>query len=224
MALLMKGQSMGVGGRRDGFTLAELIVASVVTTVALLGINGLFFHAMDVEARSSVRWTDGDTSEAVLDRLATTIESATNLPDIKTIVVNRGADGSGWLICQTPIRRVQYHWRKDEDDGKYTLTMQVKAFAGTRDLTTAAPPDEEAQSREKWDAVPAMIIASALEEVSVQARPLGKDAKTKDGCYEGPSGKVAIHLKVIAGGQTASGIVLPRCDANPQDSQEGDNG
>jgi len=199
-------------------------VASVVTTVALLGINGLFFHAMDVEARSSVRWADIDTAEAVLDRLAATIESVTNLPDIKTIVVNRGADGSGWLICQTPIRRVQYHWWKDEDDGKYALTMQVKAFAGTRDLTTAAPPDEEAQSREKWDSIPAVTIARGLEEVSVSAKPLGKAAGTGNGRYEGPAGKVAIHLKVIAGGQTASGIVLPRCDANPQDSQEGDNG
>ena len=199
-------------------------MASVVTTVALLGINGLFFHAMDVEARSSVRWADIDTAEAVLDRLAATIESVTNLPDIKTIVVNRGADGSGWLICQTPIRRVQYHWWKDEDDGKYALTMQVKAFAGTRDLTTAAPPDEEAQSREKWDSIPAVTIARGLEEVSVSAKPLGKAAGTGNGRYEGPAGKVAIHLKVIAGGQTASGIVLPRCDANPQDSQEGDNG
>lgn len=210
--------------KRDGFTLAELLVASVVATVALLCIHGLFFHALDVEARSAVRWTESDTAEAVVARLAVTLEATVNLSNVKTLVIDRGAERDGWLICQTPTQRVRYRWQKDEDDGKYTLTMQAKPFAGTKELTKGALPDEDAQAGENWDSIPAVTIAKGLEEVSVQARPLSKASQTRDGRYEGPAGKVAIRLKVSSGGQTARRIVIPRCDANTEESQEGDNG
>jgi prepilin-type N-terminal cleavage/methylation domain-containing protein len=212
-----------VAGKR-AFTLAELLVASVVMTVALLGIHSLLFRAMDVEGRASVRWYANDSAEAVLDQFSRTLETAINFPSIQTLVIEAGVERDGSLICQTPSQRVRYCWQKDKSSGKYTLTRQTKPFAGSRDLTKDAVPEESKEGKEIWDTIPPVTVAQGLDAISVKVRPLVEDMPRKDLGYEGMVGKIAIELQVTVENQMRQRTIIPRCGANTQGDEEGDHG
>jgi len=205
--------------RRGGFTLAELLVASVVTSVALLGIDGLFFHALEVEARSSSRWSAGDRVEAVAAGLTSALESAVNQSGVRTLVVGRVGDRGGYMICQTPSGRLRYAWRRDPSDGTHALTLQTKLFSGTHDVTIGGASGEGVGEQEKWDSIPAQTVAKGLEDFSMTVHPLDRASGGGDGGYAGPVGAVAVDIRLAFGGQTVGYTVIPRCQGG--DAGEG---
>ena len=210
----------GIYRRRGGFTLAELLVASVVMSVALLGIDGIFFHALEVEARSTSRWSAGDQVEAVAAGLTTALGSAVNQTGVQALVVGRLEDRGGWMICQTPSGRLRYAWRKDSADGAYVLTLQTKLFSGTHDVTIGAVSQEDSGQQEKWDSIPAQTVAKDLEDCSMTVRPVDQATASGDGTYSGPVGSVAVDIHLSFAGQSVGYTVIPRCQGG--DMGEGD--
>lgn len=71
--------TFGVRAGRGGFTLAELLVASVVLSMTLLGVYALFSQAMRAEGATAVRWRHRGAAEAVVAHLAGAFEEAMNL-------------------------------------------------------------------------------------------------------------------------------------------------
>ncbi len=194
---------------RSAFTLAELLVASVVMTTALLGVNALFQHAMGAEAQATIRWNERASAQAVAAHLAETVENVVNIPEISTLKIESYAEDAGLLICQVGLKRNRYSWSMDVSGTGLSLMLQTMVFGGTANLTIS-PDLDEADHERAWDRIPAKVIATHLKSISVQSKLLEDSSTDWHDRWEGRSGKVAIKIEVQVGNQTAEQIIVPR--------------
>ncbi len=206
MGVLVKGFTPQ--NNRSAFTLAELLVASVVMTTALLGVNALFQQAMGVEAQAAIRWNAHASAQAVAAHLAEAVEDIVNIPGMSALKVEVNTEG-GVLICQSGLERRRYTWGMDGSETAFSLKCQTMLFSGTANLTVDLEIDEIGKEK-AWDGIAANVIATRLKGISVQVKPL-KDRSTdwKDR-WEGRSGKVAVRIEVQVGDHTEERIILPR--------------
>ena len=68
-----------------GFTIVEFITAMTVTSIALLGVYGVFRHAMALSGELNARWQARHRAEAVARQMAGTLQRCVNLPDTVAI-------------------------------------------------------------------------------------------------------------------------------------------
>ena len=194
-----------------GFTLAEFLVASVIMSAVLLGLNAVFQQTMDVEGRTTVRWNDRAAAEAVSSHLAETVEHCVNLPTIPALVIKSEDESSGYLICQAGLQRRRYQWSTDYTKGGCAVELQVMILGGTRNLTFGGEQEETQNSA--WGQVNAVRIGNGLKRILVRVKPLEDlSAEWKDR-WEGNVGRIAVQIQVEAGDQTVERIVVPRASA-----------
>ena len=205
----------GIRIRCGGFTLAELLVGSVVLSMTLLGVYALFWQAMRAEGVTALRWRYRSAAEGIVAHLADAVEQAVNLPQRPTFVAEAGGE-EGALICQTHLQRRRYHWRGDDDARGLALSMQARPFAGTRDLSQGAIANQPdgAPPVEQWDHVASRRIADGVEQIVVRFRPVNEaNAQWRDN-WEGRAGDVVIWIQVVVGGQLAERVIFPRANGN----------
>jgi len=196
------------GGR--AFTLAELLVASVVMSTALLGVNALFRHALDTEGRAAVRWHDRAAADRVAAHLAEAMAQSINLPEIPALVAESDSETDGWLVCQVGLERRRYRWRVVDGGPHCVLELQKMIVAGTRNLSQEAVGREETTSKQLWDRIGATVIASRLDGLSVRFKSLEAEAATWQSGWDGPVGQVIALIRVTVGDETVERAVHPR--------------
>ena len=131
--------------RRRGFTVGELIVACVVTSVVLGGVYSAFYQSVRVEARSTLRMGEIATATAVISELTSAVANAVILSGSGPIRGSfRGQEDGGSLTCKASIvarsgsrprvvvQRMRYRWEKQETGDGIVLTFQSLPFAGTK--------------------------------------------------------------------------------------------
>jgi prepilin-type N-terminal cleavage/methylation domain-containing protein len=212
-------------GTQRGFTLVELVVAAVITSIALLGVYATFVAAANVEARTTARWEHRSAARAVADHIGGTIEGAVNLPGLATISGSPDGAGGYTLECVTqprgasgaPLLRRRYRWGATPSAGPAStnglqLQVQTLPYAGTKNLTApgagAAPAAEDV-----WAAMPPLTIASGLSSIEVTYRRAANPEAEWQNHFAGPAGRVAVRVVVRCGGETAERVFVPKTNA-----------
>lgn len=194
-----------------GFTLTELLVACMVMTTALLGVNALFRHAMNAEAQATLRWYERSIAQSVADHLAETIENVVNIPNVQTIKLETNTRG-GSLVCQTPSERKRYRWGTNGSESDYYLQLQAMIFAGTQNLDLEAGTNDSVAERQ-WDRISSTVIANGLKKLSIRVKLLDGSSSGWKERWEGLSGKVTVQIQSQVGNQTVERIVTPQASS-----------
>lgn len=199
----------------QGFTLVELMVASLITTTALLGIYSTFRQALVVEQQSRRYWDGQRAAEAVTDHLAQALQNCLNLPEIPALT-----GSANQMVCFTESGQQagqqydRYFWDSaGESEGQLTLYRQTMRYAGSKNLMLAAG-DEELSEEQMWLSVPVQVIATRIDEIRLQYRDLSQANASWQDQWQGPVGKVAIKIIVRCQEQLSQRIVVPRVNAS----------
>ena len=212
------------GWRTGGFTLMEVLVASVVISVALLGVYALLQHALAAESRSAKEWRAHGQAQTLAAELADAIEQAVKTERIPALVAMADPSGSGdrLLTCMTnpssagggyELRR--YRWRPGADaDHPGRLELQVMRYAGSVNLTDkTAAADESSEdaslSEEAWGRVPATVIGHDVDALTVEFRSVGKRAAGWTSQWRG-SAPVTARVRVTIGDRSEEVVVTPK--------------
>lgn len=209
--------------RRAGFTLPEMLVASVVVTVALTGIHVLLFRALDTEAIASRRWNDRDLAEAAASRIAESLTFTTRAPEgLRSLAMEDPSPDGGAVICQTPPARLRLSWQRGASQEQYDLYLRSKPFAGSKDLSIGSVA-EDAHGPEQWDHVPKVLIATGLADVRVELDRATENAPDANTASEGGQ-TVAVSIYVASGTQVARRVVVLSSNlVDGGSGQEGDH-
>lgn len=194
-----------------GFTLTELLIASVVVSTALTGIYALFRHAMGVEAKIALKWNEQNAAMTILDHLSETIIDVINLPNTKTIYLSSNSEG-GVLICQTVTQRSRYRWYRKDEEKNFTLELQTILFSGEKSISLGVDWNGE-DSQGVWDNVAATIIGQNIQNISLSCCSLKETSCNWKDSWNDMSGKVAFRLEIGVGSQVVSRTIIPKADA-----------
>jgi type II secretory pathway component PulJ len=201
-----------VGRKRSkGFTLAELLMAGFVISVALLGVYSLFQQTMDVQAKMTLGMYHRSRAEEVVDYFADVLERCINLKDIDTIQ-SGGGDSEGFLeltalskgfSVRQCVNRQRITWQPTPEQKGYTVRSQAMMYAGKANITF---PDA---SQAQWERLPATELFSQIDALEIEFRETDKPAGSWRREYKGPVGGIAIRVQAASGDQMAQRIVIP---------------
>ena len=204
--------------RAGGFTIVEMLVASVVTTTALLGVYQLCSHALEAESRTAVQWNDLEAARSVADVFERALVSCVRLEGIDALAAQPSGDGGRELVCQTSDCRVRLSWTGGGPAAiGVRVSRQEMAFAGSQNLSLAEgihPVGVEA-----WRMTPAETIATNIDEISVQFRPAVEQSKPWAADWKPSDDQdVLAWTQVRRGEQTADRMVWIRATGALTDS------
>jgi len=213
--------------RGFGFTIVELLVASVVMSVALLGVYSIFAQAMQVQSQTSVRWNEQAAAEAMVAHFADVLERCVNLPEVPALVAGPDSAGEGYFLtcCATSgrggssdpldrggIQRRRYRWGfGSEEDRAGTIEVQTLSLAGTK-IVSVWGEMEGGTEEEIWSRVPATVVGRRVGSLSVLYRKCNDPQSTWQDHWRGNAGEVAIWIRVGVGGETVERLVVPQAD------------
>ena len=158
---------------RGAFTAVELLVATVIMAVVVLGVYGVFRQALANEQAVSSRWRDRQGAVVVADYLAQSIENGVSLSDVPAVQGGPVDGGEGFeLICltsgQAGAERRRFSWGDVEDSG--VLLQQTLRMAGAADVSSPLSSGEELTDAERWAGAPREVVAQGLTAFRVRYR------------------------------------------------------
>lgn len=193
-----------------GFTLAELIVASVVMSTALLGVTALFQQAMRAEKRISIAWGQNSLARPIVEALVESLESTINLPEYPSINVQSDGSKSGWLICQTPLERRRYRWYEDPAGSGLILELQVMPFSGSSPLVTGVNLDD-LDLPSTWGPIKPSLIGKGITDIEVKFKPFGRTQATNwQSTWKGRAGEAIAQISITVGEQKVVKFLAPK--------------
>jgi len=202
------------GRGRHAFTLLEMLVASFILVIALLGIYEMYEQAVLAEATTTKMLVDSASSAAVADRLAADIETAVDLARVPGVAGGAVAGTTGHqMIClhtapRGALRMDRYSWEPPKDPASPSkLMMQEMIWCGTRDIDSARS-DENDIASPPWDRIPKTQIAE-VSALAVQYQPAGILSKPSEK-WNGPAAGVLVAVRVTIGNETVTRIAAPR--------------
>ncbi|MGE5608216.1 MAG: type II secretion system protein [Bacillota bacterium] len=206
-----------------GFTLAELLVANAVVTIALLGVYGLFRQVLEVEKAGAKRWEDEAAAEAIVDHLAEAMRNVVNLPGKSAITAEPDGNGGAAISCftQTPmywgrpvrhagVSRRRYAWQGGQDAAQQgQLEVRLQTYGGRKNLDPAAI-EEESSDAAVWAQTPPVAIGRPVDEIAVVFR--GADEANGEWQDRGnwQAGQVVVRIRVRVGESVVEWVVMPR--------------
>ena len=206
-----------------GFTIAEMLVATVITSVALVAVYAVFQQAVTVETRVSRALRDRASARSVVDHLAVALEHAINLGELSGTecsgqgesdgVLELTVSGSSYLgpdPVRSSLQRRRYSWTSGSyaDGVGITLTLQIQPYAGTKNVTPAGEI-AEMQPEQIWPMVAQQVIARRISSISLMSRPI-KGGGDWEPAWKKPAGEVVIRIRVGVGDQMVERVVAAR--------------
>lgn len=222
-------------GPLHGFTLVELVVASVITTTALLGVYTLLQQSLEAETRAETRWRSRTQAELTASLLVSVLEQGVNLSDEPTVRAGSSPDGAGRLICLSAAKVhttgnrlsggfqwMRFEWGQSKEtslgDSQHAvsakgivLKMQSVAAAGS---VVLSPSREQAQTPGEprfWTNATPIVLANGLDALEVQFQEI--NGSGWENSFEGSVGSVMIRIRAKVGEEMVEKIVVPRVNA-----------
>lgn len=197
-----------------GFTLVELLTASVVMGFTLLAVYTVFRQALVVEQNLTSNWRDRASAEQVAEHLAESIERIVILPEISPLRMDKAKDGEGRELLLTVLNDSgsvewrRYHWGLG-DDATGRLFLQRRPFAGSQELTHDVS-FEDLSPAQQWERIDATVIAEDLDHISVQARMAGDQQGKWKEKWNGLQGALMVRIRVRVDGKMVERLVGTR--------------
>lgn len=210
-------------GHPPGFTIVELMVASSVLTIALLGVYSIFHQAQHVEGRSSVRWQQQAAAEAVAEHLAQTLERTVNLSSsMPTLNAGPDEDGTHYqLTCvvgsapglyatgyRPTIQWHRYRWPLERDEDGMSVSRQTTLWNGAVNVT-AEQSGGALGDADPWAGTRSHVVASQVQGITLRFRRASDPEAQWRGRWSGPVGDVVIRIQVRVGQARAQRTVVP---------------
>jgi prepilin-type N-terminal cleavage/methylation domain-containing protein len=205
----------------QGFTFVELLVATVVMSMTLLGAYVVFGQATATERMISIRWRERAAAEAVADHLAHVIERCVMIGQTPPLVArDLGDDGHELLIVYAgaggprsqpadhAMQRRRYSWGSDRASPGGHVQLQVMVLAGSLNLTL---DDRQRQLPEvqQWDLIPAAIIGQGIDNLSLSYRAQGSSRSRWTTEWDDPERLPLVRIEVQIGQQFVERVVSP---------------
>lgn len=233
----------------QGFTLVELMVASVIVSVALLGVFSLVRQASEVEARSHLVWRSRGPANAMADHLESALEHAVVSGDLGGGGIQAQPDGNGGYRLRLLVAGAVYDHTPGEPEGgtrwlEYRWYPELKDENAAGDASSLSADDSLAYRVELRSALLAgdtllnRDVSSrgndAANEVDwdrIEPIVLAREFKSVELAfrsvaegqwqprYEGSPGTVIARLRIRAGDETIERIIYPR--VSPSDDGGG---
>lgn len=181
-----------VAKQRTAFTIVEIIVASQIVSIALLGVYGLLRQASHTHAESAAEWESRHHVAVVLEHLCSSVESSMWVGDLPAIEALKLEDRDGWSLTCTAFRgsgrrpgnlgsglfRIRYEFRADTAQGG-VLEMRSRKYAGSKDLSV--PPNAKpVEERMLWETIEPIVIAEGIDEISIHYRRADSEGNWQD--------------------------------------------
>ena len=237
-ALPREDSTSGVDMRQaTGFTLVELMVASSIMIVALVGVYSVFQQALEVEERTAIRWKQRAAAGAVVDHLAEVTERCVNLSaDEPAIEGGRQSDGSYTLTCTvaswlgassgtepTSLQRRRYRWGFEAHDRTGSLELKALEYSGSSNLTPlpGAPDLAGLDEEQVWSLTNPVVIGTGLSALSVEYRRADDPEATWADHWDEPAGQVAVRIRATVGERMVERVVVPMVNGAVLSGSEG---
>ena len=228
MRLVIKQQGHGNRHeRREGFTIAELLVASVATGMVFVAVYSIFVQAIGAEATTTLRWQGRCAAESIVSHIAETLAQAVNIPETAAIQGGtNGSDGESFLKCTVggralaggnvsgmSVSRVRYSWNfQDVNQDSESISLQKIQYAGTKIITPIAGADQMGED-ELWASLPPITIGTHLSGISILYKNAEDPEASWQDSWNGPAENVAIRIRVNVDNQIAEKIVIPQTNS-----------
>lgn len=212
--------------RRNGFTLAELVVASTVTAICLAGVYGVLARSLAMESRQAAEHQGRQTAKAIADGMAYAIEHSVQIrggiaggqeKDRPTCFLSCYVSGlRGDSLPQAgAMHRRYYRWNFPAESGlggKVELRTILQAGDEALLPPVGGEVDVEGDEPAWWDAIVPVIVGEGATSVSVQYR----DASEAEVNWSDSPPKtqwMVARVSVTVGGQTVERVVSPGANA-----------
>lgn len=209
---------------RLGFTMVELLVATVVMSFTLLGVYTVFRQSLFLEESVTSRWRDRAEASVVADYLADHFEQAIRLDSYPLIRGGPIENEPGQeLLCTVSggrpglsnptaaaIQRYRFAWGgNDKLEGQ--LDMQAIPFAGTTDLgLPEGTEDQEFSDTQRWALVPPIKIAEGIDSIQITYRPVDNPEADWKNRWASSDSLPLVRIRVRTGQYTAERFVVPK--------------
>jgi prepilin-type N-terminal cleavage/methylation domain-containing protein len=201
---------------RYGFTLVELIVAMVVSSMLMLCVYGLFSQVVSGEARLTVESQQRAVVRSIADLLEESLTTAIKVPPLQSLEggpISESKEVAVSVTCvaqrypdSTQLEWRSFRWGPPQEGKTMSLRMKKLVYAGKRLISRPSGAQDEVSARRM---TPYVTVAAGISELSLEYLDLHSAAgKWEDHC-DGAVGNVAVRLHVRVGAETDDRIIVP---------------
>lgn len=210
-----------------GFTLVEMVVASVVMSICLIGFYSFVKQPLSAETEITRKHQAQQLAAAVVNQMADSMEQALCLPDAPTFSAGTDSQGHHELTCvasgpplpeQPNIQLNRYTWGPSADQDGIEVRMQRRLFFGSKEVSAGQKDQLDADN---WQSITPQLVGQGLSKFSVQFRPLAQSGDQWLDRWSGASGQVAIRVHAEVADQAVERIVVPPVNAPFAKSDKG---
>jgi prepilin-type N-terminal cleavage/methylation domain-containing protein len=199
-----------------GFTVVELIVATVVMAIALLGVQATFNHLMEVEANKSVAWSDQAQVGAVADYFEQIIEQATPVHGFSAIqadtheLVCLAIPAASRSVPAIEGTTAMYRLRWGDQVAEAGTIEQQRVLLSGDQIISPRNPDIAVDDPAFWQQYASSLVASGVSSIGLRFRAIGApdDVPWTDK-WAGNPGSIEVRISVRIGTVSAQRRVFP---------------
>lgn len=219
-----RAQYSTTGRARYGFTMVELLVATVVMSFTLLGVYTVFRQSLLVEESVTSSWRERSEASVVAEYFVNYLQRAVQLDNYPLIQGGPMENKRGYELIftasgSTPnpseptraaLQRCRFTWG-GEEEFEGVLTVQVIPLAGTTDLGLSAAAQGQAfDDMQRWALTPTVVIADGIDDISIDYRPADDPAADWTNRWQSEDTTPLIRVRVVRGLYTTERHVVPR--------------
>ncbi|MEM1330080.1 MAG: prepilin-type N-terminal cleavage/methylation domain-containing protein [Planctomycetota bacterium] len=219
--------------KAGGFTLVELLVASVIGSVTVLGAYVLLAQASEVGERLGETSRDRAAARLVAQEFALAVESSLLAGSTPQIIGSTEHSASSSTVTLTSV--VSGHLARNPADPSNASTrmqrltwssgsgghvrLRTRLLAGVTDITTPRGSRGLSEQRQ-WDSAADRVIAEGVDRVSVNYLDLGTGSAQWRTSLDRAAGRVLARVTVRVGSQVversaSSRITSPLIEETP---------
>lgn len=208
---------------RVGFTIVEMLTATLVMSFTLMGVYAVLRQVSVTEEHVTRRWADQSSADATASYMAAILERMLILPEHPALIAEAQPDVQGRQVIVTAmtqpgdaasgaIARHRVQWGMGQEQAGQVV-VQTRFFAGRKELSLL---DEEnpLTDSQRWQAVPAQVMAEGLSAFEIQFRSAANLEGPWTSDWKAEEGPFVARVMATVGRYTAERVVEPAVKAS----------
>lgn len=202
-----------------GFTISELLVASVASCLVLFGAYRTLLQGRFVEERNTGKWVAQNAATAVVRQIVNSLENIVNLPEHASLVGKSVEEGNGYILqCTNHGQLLQYHWYGPQDEQNQGILERKQILYAGSSAICPAQPDLDGQGDQLWEHIEPEIIAKNVDALTIRFRPADDPDATWENSWSSSVGNVLVAVQVTVDGQTVKNLIVPKANVTAMET------